>query len=162
MKEVRITPYTAKVRRQRRVTPRIRRVVGWESFLAVTQMFYQLDPAITSQRTGLCHSSVHTITTEQGRSRGAGGVALRQRGQFCRKPAFLERQVGLGHACAAAVPTPLDVKRLLNVFPLVSAGGFLILKCSVTTVRAWWRWGIEILLENWMWQKFYCQNKRKV
>lgn len=79
---------------------------------------------------------MHTITAEEGRSRGAGGVALRQRGQFYRKPAFLERQVGLGHACAAAVPTPLDVKHLLNVFSLVSAGVFLFLKCSVTTVCA--------------------------
>lgn len=40
MKEVRITSYNAKVRRQTRVTLKIRRVVGWESFLAVSQMFY--------------------------------------------------------------------------------------------------------------------------
>lgn len=39
--------------------------------------------------------------------------------------------------------------------------GFLLLKCSVTTVHAWW-WGMEILLKNWMCPKLYCQNKRKV
>lgn len=101
--------------------------MGWEGFLAVSQMFYELYPAITSQRTGLCHSSVHTITAEQS-GRGAGGVALRREGQFCRKAAFLERQVGLGHACAVAVPASLDPKRLLNIFSLVSAGGVFAFK----------------------------------
>lgn len=74
---------------------------------------------------------------------------------------LLERQVGLGHACAAAVPTPLDVKRLLNVFSLVSAGGFLILKCSVTTASARWWWGVEILLANWMWQKILLPKQEE-
>lgn len=105
-------------------TLKIKSVVGWESFLPVSQMFYYLYPAITSQCTGPCHSSVHTITAEQGRRSGAGGVALRQGGQFCRKLAFLERQVGLGHVCAVAVPASLDPKCLLNIFSLVSAGGF--------------------------------------
>lgn len=81
---------------------------------------------------------MHTKTTELGRRRGAGGVALRRGGQFCRKPAFLERQVGLGHACAVAVPTSLDPKRLLNIFPLVSAGGFLLLKRLVIGMHVWW------------------------
>lgn len=63
--------------------------------------------------------------------------------------------------CAAALPTPLDVKHLLSIFSLVSAGGSLLLKCSVTTVHAWWWWGMEILLENWMWQKFYAKKIRR-
>lgn len=79
-----------------------------------------------------------------GQGWGAGATALRWGGQFCRKAVFLERQVGLGHACAIAVPTSLDPKCLLNILSSVSDGGFLLSKCLVITVHAWWWWEMEI------------------